>query len=58
MIEWLRLGAVSLVISTLLTAAIFLPFLLLANRVALARWRAALGTGGFRCAEHAINRNL
>lgn len=31
MTEWLRLGAVSLVISTLLTAGILLPFLLLAN---------------------------
>ena len=28
MVEWLRLGAISLLLSTLLTAAIFLPIVL------------------------------
>ena len=31
MVEWLKLGALSLLLSTLLTAVIILPLLLLAN---------------------------
>jgi hypothetical protein len=31
MIEWLRLGAISLLLSTLLTATMFVPMLLFAN---------------------------